>query len=80
MDGDIAHLPEIVALAKKYEANIFIDECHGTGVLGKTGRGTPELFGVQDDIDVINSTLGKALGGGTGGYSTGRKEIINLLR
>lgn len=80
MDGDIAHLTEIVALAKKYQANIFIDECHGTGVLGKTGRGTPELFGVQDDIDVINSTLGKALGGGTGGYSTGRKEIIDLLR
>ena len=59
MDGDIAPLPEIVELARKYDANIFIDECHGTGVLGKTGRGTPELFGVQDEIDVINSTLGK---------------------
>ena len=59
MDGDIAPLHEIVELARKYDANIFIDECHGTGVLGKTGRGTPELFGVQDEIDVINSTLGK---------------------
>jgi len=80
MDGDIAPLDKIVQIAQKYEANIFLDECHSTGFIGKTGRGTPELFGVTEYIDVVNSTLGKALGGGIGGYTTGKKELIDLLR
>ena len=69
MDGDIAPLPEILKLSRKFNAFTFVDECHGTGVFGKRGRGTPEHFGVEGEIDVINSTLGKALGGGTGGYT-----------
>ena len=80
MDGDIAPLPEIVALAKKYNAFTFVDESHASGVLGKTGRGTPEYYGLEGKIDVINSTLGKALGGGTGGYSVGTKEVVDVLR
>lgn len=80
MDGDIAPLPEIVHLAKKYDAFTFVDECHASGVLGKTGRGTPEYFGLEGKIDVINSTLGKALGGGTGGYSAASKEVVDILR
>lgn len=80
MDGDFAPLPQIVELGEKYNALIFVDESHATGFIGKTGRGVPEYFGVQDKIDIINSTLGKALGGATGGYTTGRKEIIDLLR
>lgn len=80
MDGDIAPLDTIVKLCDKYDASIFIDECHATGFFGKTGRGTPEYFGVEKEIDIINSTLGKALGGATGGYTTGRKEIVELLR
>lgn len=80
MDGDIAPLKEVCALAKKYDAQVFVDECHATGFLGKTGRGTPELCGVQDKVDIINSTLGKALGGATGGYTTGPKALIELLR
>jgi glycine C-acetyltransferase len=80
MDGDIAPLDQIVDLAKKYKANVFVDESHSSGFIGATGRGTPELFGVTDEIDVINSTLGKALGGGTGGYTTGRAEVVDLLR
>ena len=80
MDGDIAPLPEIVALAKKYDAFTFVDECHASGVLGRTGRGTPEYFGLEGKIDVINSTLGKALGGGTGGYSAASKEVVDILR
>jgi len=71
MDGDIAPLPEIMNLAKKYDANVFIDECHATGVFGAGGKGTPEYFGMEGEIDIINSTLGKALGGGTGGYTSG---------
>ena len=80
MDGDIAPLPEIVALAKKYNAFTFVDECHASGVLGKRGRGTPEYFGLEGQIDVINSTLGKALGGGTGGYTAASKEVVDILR
>eukprot|EP00939_MAST-03C_sp_MAST-3C-sp1_P000793 g793.t1 len=80
MDGDVAPLKEICDLADKYEAQVFIDECHSSGFFGKTGRGTDEHCGVQGRIDIINSTLGKALGGATGGYSTGRKEVIELLR
>eukprot|EP01080_Neovahlkampfia_damariscottae_P003649 gene3649-6465_t len=80
MDGDVAPLDKIAELCEKYNANLFIDECHATGFYGKTGRGTPEYFGIQEKVDVINSTLGKALGGGTGGYTTGRKEIVEILR
>jgi len=80
MDGDVAPLKVICDLADKYNAQVFIDECHATGFLGATGRGTPELLGVEGRIDIINSTLGKALGGATGGYTTGPKEIVQLLR
>lgn len=80
MDGDFAPLPQIVDLAKKYDAMVFVDECHATGFLGKMGKGTPEYFGVERYIDIINSTLGKALGGASGGYTSGRKEIIDTLR
>ena len=80
MDGDIAPLDVICRLADKYDAQVFVDECHATGFLGKTGRGTPEYCGVGNRVDIINSTLGKALGGATGGYTTGPKEVIDLLR
>ena len=80
MDGDVAPLKEIVELAKKHDALVFIDECHATGFLGATGRGTDELCGVYGQVDIINSTLGKALGGGTGGYTTGRGDVVSLLR
>jgi len=80
MDGEIAPLDKIVNLAKKYNALTFMDECHATGFLGKTGRGTDEYWGVQGQIDIINSTLGKAMGGASGGYTTGRKEVVGLLR
>jgi glycine C-acetyltransferase len=80
MDGDVAPLKEICDLGKKYNAQIFVDECHATGFIGKTGRGTPELFNVENKIDIINSTLGKALGGATGGYTSGSKEVIGILR
>jgi glycine C-acetyltransferase len=80
MDGDFAPLPEICALAEKYNAVIFVDDSHATGFIGRTGRGTAEYFGVQDKIDLINSTLGKAMGGASGGYTTGRREVIELLR
>ena len=69
-----------MALAKKYDAKVFIDECHATGFFGPTGRGTDEYFGLRGEIDVINSTLGKALGGATGGYTTGRQGIVDVLR
>lgn len=80
MDGDVAPLKEIVALGKKYDARIFIDECHATGFFGPTGRGTDEYWGVHGEIDIINSTLGKALGGATGGYITGKAEVVDLMR
>lgn len=80
MDGYLAKLPEIVLLAKKYDAMVMVDESHATGFLGPTGRGTPEELGVLQDIDVITSTLGKALGGASGGFTTGKKEIVALLR
>ena len=80
MDGDIADLKQIVYLAKKYNAYTFVDECHGAGVLGLTGRGTPEHCGVEGEIDIINSTLGKALGGGTGGYTAANQKICDMLR
>jgi glycine C-acetyltransferase len=80
MDGDVAPLKEIVALAKKYDARTFIDECHATGFFGPTGRGTDEYFGVRGQIDIINSTLGKALGGATGGYTAASAPIVDMLR
>lgn len=70
MDGDIAPLDEICKLAEKYDAIVFVDECHATGVLGETGRGTDEYCKVQGKVDIINSTLGKALGGATGNSRT----------
>ncbi|MGN7784549.1 glycine C-acetyltransferase [Niabella sp. 22666] len=80
MDGTIAQLDKIVALAEKYDAVIMIDECHSSGFLGKTGRGTHEYRGVMGKIDIITGTLGKALGGASGGFTSGRKEIIDMLR
>lgn len=80
MDGDIAKLNEICDLADKYHALVMIDECHAAGFIGKTGRGTAEYNNVMGRIDIITGTLGKALGGAMGGYTTGRKEIIELLR
>jgi glycine C-acetyltransferase len=80
MDGDLAKLDRIVELADRYDAAVVVDDSHATGVLGKGGRGTPDHFGVAERIDLITSTLGKALGGATGGFTTGRKELIELLR
>jgi glycine C-acetyltransferase len=80
MDGTIAQLDKIAILAEKYNALIMIDECHCSGFLGKTGRGTHEHHGVMGKMDIITGTLGKALGGASGGFTSGRKEIIDLLR
>ncbi len=80
MDGDCARLDAIVKLAERYGALVMVDDSHATGFIGPTGRGTPELFGVADKVDLITSTLGKAVGGGTGGFTSGRKELIELLR
>ena len=80
MDGDLAKMDEICALADKYDALVMTDECHSAGFIGKTGRGVPEHFGVMDKVDIITGTLGKALGGAMGGYTTGPKEIIDMLR
>ena len=80
MDGTIAQLDKICALAEKYDAIVMIDECHSSGFMGKTGRGVHEHCGVIDKIDIITGTLGKALGGASGGFTSGRKEIIDMLR
>ena len=80
MDGYVAQLDKIVALCKKYDALVMVDECHAAGFLGATGRGTPEACGVMGEVDIITGTLGKALGGAMGGYTTGKKEIIDMLR
>ncbi len=80
MDGFIAPLDEITALAKKYGALVHIDECHATGFLGKQGRGSAEVKGVLDKIDIFTGTLGKAMGGALGGFTTAKKEVIELLR
>jgi len=80
MDGYVAKLPEICDLAEKYQAMVMVDDSHATGFFGPTGRGTPEYHGVQKRIDVMTSTLGKALGGAAGGFTTGKKEIVDLLR
>ena len=80
MDGTIAQLDKICDLADKYDALVMVDECHAAGFLGKTGRGAVEYFGVTGRVDIITGTLGKALGGAMGGYTTGKKEIIEMLR
>ncbi|MEN8777375.1 MAG: glycine C-acetyltransferase [Polaribacter sp.] len=80
MDGIVAKLDEICDLAEKYDALVIVDECHATGFIGKTGRGTVELKNVMDRVDIVTGTLGKALGGAMGGYTTGKKEIIEILR
>lgn len=80
MDGTIAQLDVIVELAEKYDALIMVDECHASGFMGKTGRGTHEYRNVMGKIDIITGTLGKALGGASGGFTSGRKEIVEILR
>ena len=80
MDGYIAKLDEITFLAEKYDAIVMVDDSHATGFLGETGRGSGEFYGVMKKIDIFTSTLGKALGGASGGFTTGRKDVIDLLR
>jgi glycine C-acetyltransferase len=80
MDGNVAPLDQINILAKKYDALIMVDECHSAGVVGETGRGVTELFNLRGEIDIITGTLGKAFGGALGGFTTGRREVIELLR
>lgn len=80
MDGDMAKLPKIVELAEKYDALVMVDDSHASGYIGKQGRGTAEHFGLMGKIDIITTTFGKALGGGNGGCTSGRKEIIEMLR
>jgi glycine C-acetyltransferase len=80
MDGTLAQLDKICDLAEKYDAIVMVDDSHSTGFVGKTGRGTHEHFGVLGRVDIITSTLGKALGGAMGGFTSGKKEIIDMLR
>ena len=80
MDGIIANLPAICALAEKYKAMVMVDDSHAVGFTGKTGAGTPEHWGVQDKVDIVTGTFGKALGGASGGFTSGRKEVIGWLR
>jgi glycine C-acetyltransferase len=80
MDGDLARLDRIVQLAERYDAAVMVDDSHATGVVGEEGRGTPHHFGVADRIDVVTSTLGKTLGGATGGFTAGRRNVVDLLR
>ena len=80
MDGIVADLKGICDLAERYDALVMVDDSHSTGFIGKTGRGTPEYHGVMDRVDIITSTFGKALGGASGGFTTGRREIIDILR
>ena len=80
MDGNVAPMDKICALAEKYDALVMVDECHSAGVVGKTGRGVTELFNQRGKVDIVTGTLGKAFGGAIGGFTTGRKEIIDLLR
>ncbi|MEK7140909.1 MAG: aminotransferase class I/II-fold pyridoxal phosphate-dependent enzyme, partial [Patescibacteria group bacterium] len=80
MEGYLAQLPEILKLAEKYQALLFVDDAHAVGVLGKTGAGTPEHFGLHGKIDVLSGTFGKALGGAVGGYIAGKKYLVDLLR
>ncbi len=80
MDGYVAKLDDICELADKYDALVMIDDCHATGVIGRTGRGTPEYRGVMGRVDIITGTFGKALGGASGGFTSGRREIVQMLR
>jgi len=80
MDGNVAPMDKINELAKKYDALIMVDECHSAGVVGDTGRGVTELFDIKGEVDIITGTLGKAFGGAIGGFTTGKKEIIDMLR
>jgi len=80
MDGNVAPMDKINELAKKYDALIMVDECHSAGVVGETGRGVTELFNIRGEVDIITGTLGKAFGGAIGGFTTGKKEIIEMLR
>jgi len=80
MDGTVAKLDEITQLAEQYDALVMVDDCHATGFFGPTGRGSPEHHGVLDKIDIITSTLGKALGGGMGGFTVARQEVVDILR
>jgi glycine C-acetyltransferase len=80
MDGYVAPLPDICGLAERYDAMVMVDDSHAVGFVGPTGRGTPELHGVTDRVDIVTGTLGKALGGASGGYTSGRREIVGLLR
>ncbi|MBX3348783.1 MAG: glycine C-acetyltransferase [Nitrospira sp.] len=80
MDGDLAKLDQIVGLAERYDAAVIVDDSHATGVLGPNGRGTPAHFGVVDRIEIVTSTLGKTLGGATGGFTSGKAEVVELLR
>jgi len=80
MDGYLANLPAVCELADKYNASVMVDDSHAVGFMGPSGRGTPEHFGIADRIDILTGTLGKALGGASGGYTSGRKPIIDLLR
>src|SRR5437868_8323762 len=80
MDGFIANLPKICELAEKYQALVMVDDSHAIGFMGRRGRGTPEYHGVIDKVDIVTGTLGKALGGASGGYTSGRKELVELLR
>ena len=80
MDGTYAPLSEICDLAERHNAMVMVDDSHATGFVGETGRGTPELCGVRERVDIVTSTLGKALGGAAGGFASGRREIIDLLR
>ena len=80
MDGNAAPLDKICALAEKYDAMVMVDECHSAGVLGQTGRGITELYNLRGQVDILTGTLGKAFGGAVGGFTTGRKEIIDMLR
>jgi len=80
MDGNVAPVDAICALALKYDALVMVDECHSAGVVGKTGRGVTELYNIRGEVDILTGTLGKAFGGAIGGFTTGRKEIIDLLR
>lgn len=80
MEGSYAHLAELVSLARRYNAMLFVDDCHAIGVVGKSGRGTPEKFGVLGKVDVLTGTLGKAIGGALGGYVSGTKTMVEYLR
>ncbi len=80
MDGTYAPLDGICEIAERYQAMVMVDDSHATGFVGETGRGTPELFGVQERVDIVTSTMGKALGGAAGGFTSGRREIVELLR